>query len=115
MLNVPTRSDDGEEIISQFKEKFKNVNTANEKYSILTCLPKSWTEHKIMTEFGVSLHVARTAKITQVNRGIMSVPDRKYERYLPENTQQLIINFYQEDDISRIMARMSRSKKAIEK
>ncbi|PSN35437.1 hypothetical protein C0J52_23001, partial [Blattella germanica] len=80
MLKVPTRSDDGEEIISQFKEKFKNVNTANEKYSILTCLPKSWTEHKIMTEFGVSLHVARTAKITQVNKGIMSVPDRKYER-----------------------------------
>ncbi|PSN43647.1 hypothetical protein C0J52_16667 [Blattella germanica] len=107
MLNVPTRSDDGEEIISQFKEKFKNVNTANEEYS---SLPKSWTEHKIMTEFGVSLHVARTAKITQVNKGIMSVPDRKYERHLPENTQQLIKNFYQEDDISRIIAGMKDTK-----
>ncbi|PSN44708.1 hypothetical protein C0J52_11834 [Blattella germanica] len=68
MLNVPTKSEDGEEIISQFKEKFKNVNTENEKYLILTCLRKSWIENKIMTEFGVSLHVARTAKITQVNK-----------------------------------------------
>ena len=110
IFNVPNKCDDGEEMITQFKEKFSKVKSANEKYIILTCLPKSWSHHKIMSEFGVSLYVARTAKLTQDLKGIMSVPDRKYQRHLPDNIQKLVTSFYQEDDISRILAGMKDTK-----
>lgn len=110
ILNVTRSSNDGEEIILQFKEKFQAVKSANEKYMILTCLPKSWTEHKIMSEFGVSVHVARTAKLTQDQKGIMSIPDRKYQRHLPQEIQDLIISFFEEDDICRVMPGMKDTK-----
>ena len=57
IFNVPNKSDDGKQMIAQFKDKFSSAAAAREKYMILTCLPKSWSENKIMTEFGVSLYV----------------------------------------------------------
>ena len=62
ILNVRNKSDDGKEIIVQFKDKFSSAASAREKYMILMCVPKSWSENKIMAEFGVLLYVARTAK-----------------------------------------------------
>ena len=41
IFNVPIEKNDGDEMIEQFKNKFASVNTAVEKYMILTCLPKS--------------------------------------------------------------------------
>ncbi|KAJ4432726.1 hypothetical protein ANN_21363 [Periplaneta americana] len=46
IFNVGVKSNDGEEMITQFKEKFSNVNSTNEKYVVLTCLPKSWSVNK---------------------------------------------------------------------
>ena len=76
LFHVSTESNDGEEMLTQFKEKFSNVKTANEKYMILTCLPKSWSEQKIMVEFGVSLHVAPTAKLTPREVVLRNPPSR---------------------------------------
>ena len=73
---MSTESNDGEEMLTQFKEKFSNVKTANEKYMILMCLPKSWSEQKIMVEFGVSLHVAPTAKLTPREVVLRNPPSR---------------------------------------
>ncbi|KAJ4442811.1 hypothetical protein ANN_04404 [Periplaneta americana] len=43
-------------------------NQQNEKYMILTCLPKRLSEYKIIYEFGVSPYVAHTVKVTQPNK-----------------------------------------------
>ncbi|KAJ4440536.1 hypothetical protein ANN_08677 [Periplaneta americana] len=53
-----------------------------------------------MSEFGVLL----ISKLTQNHEGIMSVPDKKYQRHILEETVTLVHNFYLEDDISRILA-----------
>lgn len=106
IFNVPVNKNDGDEMISQFKDKFASVNTAAEKYMILTCLPKSWSEHKISAEFGVSTYVAHTSKITQAQKGVMSSPDRNYQRNLPDDVVKLVKRFYEEDDISRVMPGM---------
>ena len=90
IFNVPVEKNDGDEMISQFKDKFEGVNTAAEKYMILTCLPKSWSEHKICSEFGVSTYVAHVAKVTQAQKGIMSSPDRNYQRNLPDDVVKLV-------------------------
>ncbi len=63
-------------MLTQFKEKFSNVKTGNEKYMILTCLPKR-SEQKIMVEFGLSLHVARTAKLTPREVVLRNPPSRR--------------------------------------
>lgn len=110
IFNVSPEINDGQEIINQFKEKFASVKTANEKYMILTCLPKSWSEHKIISEFGVSPYVAHIAKQTQTNKGIMSVPDRKYQHNIPDSVVKLVTDFYIEDDISRLMPGMKDTK-----
>ena len=110
MLNVSTDTDYGQEMIKQFKEKYATVKSAYEKYRILTCLPKSWSEYKIISEFQVSPYVAHVAKTTQAEKGIMSVPDRKYRRNIPDDTVKLVRSFYEDDEISRIMAGMKDTK-----
>ncbi|KAJ4430283.1 hypothetical protein ANN_22495 [Periplaneta americana] len=106
IFNVGNKSNDGEEMIAQFKEKFSNVHSTNEKYMVLTCLPKSWIVNKIMSEFGISL----ISKLTQNHKEIMSVLDRKYQRHIPEKTVTLVHNFYLEDDIIRILAEIKDTK-----
>lgn len=59
IFNVRGDISEGQEIIGQFKEKFETVSTANEKYMILTCLPKSWSENRIRSEFNVSPYILR--------------------------------------------------------
>ena len=110
IFHVGGEISEAEEMISQFKEKFSHVKTANEKYQILTCLPRSWSEYKIISEFGVSPYVAHIAKVTQTSKGIMSFPDRKYQRNLPDDVIQIVKQFYEEDDISRIMPGMKDTK-----
>ena len=57
---------------------------------ILICLPKSWSEYKICSEFGVSTYVSHIAKVTQAQKGIMSAPDRNYQRNLPDDVVKLV-------------------------
>ncbi len=40
LFYVSTKSNDGEEILTQFKEKVSNVKITNKKYMILMCLQK---------------------------------------------------------------------------
>lgn len=62
------------EIIQQLKEKFENCKSKDEKYQILTTLPKSWSSSRIELEFNVSSRMAHLAKIFQEENGIMSIP-----------------------------------------
>ena len=104
IFNVRGDISEGQEIIGQFKEKFE---TANEKYMILTCLPKSWSENRIRSEFNVSPYVAHTAKVTQANKGIMPFPDKKYQHNISDDIVKIVKDFYDDDDdddVSRMMA-----------
>lgn len=94
-----------DEFILQLKIKFNKAETKNEKYQILTLLPKSWSARKIEAEFGCTFHMANSSKKLQQVKGVLSFPDPK----LPSNilsleTKAIAENFYLEDDISRVMA-----------
>lgn len=95
--------DTDSEMIVQLKEKFKNTTKNSEKFLILTTLPKSWTVKKIEIEFRVSNRMARKAKSLVKEKGIMSCPDPKPGKTLDHIVADKVKQFYNSDDVSRIM------------
>lgn len=95
--------DPDSEMIVQLKEKFQNTTKKSEKFLILTTLPKSWTIKKVETEFGVSSRMARKAKSLVKEKGIMCCPDPKPGKTLDQNVIDKVKDFYNSDDVSRVM------------
>lgn len=71
---------------------------------ILTILPQSWSCKKIDEKFGVSNYLVRTVKRLVNEKGVLSTSNPKTGKTLNENTAQLIKDFYNSDDVSRIMS-----------
>ena len=101
-----TQQNDGGEIILQLKQKFQTTTKRSEQLQILTVLPQSWTRKRIQSEFGVSDYMARKCKQLVRDKGVLSNPDPVPGPSLPSETVQLVINFYQSDEISRHMPGM---------
>ena len=95
--------DSESEIISQLKEKFKSATKRSEFLQILTVLPKSWSVQRIMKEFGTSKRMAKRAKDLVDEKGILSTPNTKVGKSLPNATVQLVQDFYSGDEVSRAM------------
>lgn len=68
------------DIILQLKEKFMTTNDRDEKYRILTTLPRDWTAYRIRKEFGISQHFAEKAEELLNKEGVMSVPVKRLTR-----------------------------------
>lgn len=97
------QQNDESEIILQLKEKFQTTTKKSEQLQILTVLPRSWTRKRIQGEFGVSDYMARKCKQLVREKGILSSPDPKPGPSLPSETVQIVTDFYQTDEITRIM------------
>ena len=90
-------------MIKQLKDKFKITMDRATQMQILTVLPQSWSVNKIQSEFGVTTYMARKSKELVKDKGILSTPDPKPGPSLSLETTDLIIRFYESDDISRVM------------
>ena len=90
-----------DQIILQLKEK--STATRSEKLQILTIVPKSWSLRKIESEFGASNFIARKAKQLVREKGILSTPNPKPGRSLPQTSIDIVIHFYESDENSRMM------------
>ena len=95
--------DDDSETIRQLKDKFSKTGKRGEQMQILTVLPQSWSVKKIEKEFGVSNYTARKSKELVKEKGILSTPNPKPGSSLPQETTDLVIQFYESDDVSRVM------------
>ena len=91
-----------DEIISQLKEKYSTA-PRSEQLQILTIVPKSWSLRKIESEFGASNFMARKAKQLVREKGILSTPNPKPGRSLPQTSIDVVIHFYESDENSRMM------------
>ena len=98
-----TVNDDDSEMIKQLKDKFKITMDRATQMQILTVLPQSWSVSKIQSEFGVTTYMARKSKELVKDKGILSTPNPKPGPSLSLETTDLIIRFYESDDISRVM------------
>lgn len=94
--------DDGE-MLAQLKEKFHSSTEKSEKVQILTVLPRSWSIRRIQSEFGASNYMVRKAKHLVKVKGIMSTPNPKSGNPLPSHVADLVAEFYESDEVSRMM------------
>ena len=68
---------------------------------ILTAILWTWPRAFCATYFNVSEYLVRTARNLKKSKGILAVPNPKRGKTLPEETKQLVINFYEDDEYSR--------------
>ena len=67
----------------------------------MTLVPDSWSHAFCATYFNVSEYLVRTAGNLKKSKGILAVPNPKRGKMLSEETKQLVINFYEDDEYSR--------------
>ena len=101
--DISPKMSDENEIILQLKEKFSVTTNRSEQIQILTILPKSWSRRRIQDEFGVTEYMARKSKEVVRDKGVLSTPDPKAGSSLPADTVKLVTDFYNSEDISRVM------------
>lgn len=70
---------------------------------ILTILPRSWTTRRVEAEFGATYHMAQLSKRLAETEGIMATPNPRSGKALPEAVMQLVVDFYLNDNASRMM------------
>lgn len=90
-------------ILTQLKEKFAQTESMNEKFLILTVLPKTWSCNRIQREFSISNRMARKAKTLVAEKGILSTPNQKFGKKIADDIIEKVKQFYDSDDVSRIM------------
>ena len=77
--------------------------TKQKKIQILTLVPESWSRQKIAEEFGVTIHMVRTARKLKEEKGILALPDPKLpSNKLDAEVKTKIIDFYHDDEFTRI-------------
>ena len=97
-------SSDYYELIEELREKFDRTTSHEEKLKILTLVPKTWTVSMIQSKFKCSEYMARNAKKARQEYGVLStIPQTKTENSTDENIEKEIIEFYQTDEVSRVM------------
>ena len=102
VVNVQSEDYEGE-IIAQLKDKFTSTAEKSEKVQILTILPKSWSIRRVQSEFGASNYMVRKAKDLVKEKGILSTPNPKPGNPLAAHTVKLVSEFYESDEVSRMM------------
>ena len=101
--NIDPKEGDESEMIHQLKEKFRETTKRSEQVQILTVLPRSWTRKRIQNEFGVSEYMARKSKQLVREKGVLSSPVPKPGHSLPFATVKQVTDFYESDEVSRMM------------
>jgi hypothetical protein len=91
-----------DEWLFKLKEQFRKSSSQNENIFLLTILPQSWTQQKMMKEFQISRHLAGKTKNRIEEKGLYSRPDKRLQSFSSKRINDLIVKFYNMDDISNV-------------
>ena len=81
------------------KEKF-TTTTYSEKIQILTLAPDSWSCQHCAEHFNVSEYLVRTPKELKKVKGILAKPAQKQGKVISQNTIDLVLSMYEDDEFS---------------
>ncbi|XP_066590497.1 uncharacterized protein [Prorops nasuta] len=88
-------------MIEELKIKFNDNDTIrSDKIRILTLLPETWSLRKVCHTMGCTKYMASLAKHLQKESGILSTPNKKLGRVLPNYIKSKVSEFYADDEIS---------------
>lgn len=93
---------DYKELINNLKQKYKN-SSKDDKLKILSILPDSWGIDKICTEFSETRYMVMKVRKLKKNQGVFPVVEKKLYQRLDPDTIKTVQNFYQSNEISRMM------------
>ena len=93
----------GVAVLEQIKRKFSELTSKEDRIQLLTLAPDFWSRRDVMKEFGCTEREARAAKQLVDESGVFSKREKKIGKILPAETANLVKNFYEKDDVSRIM------------
>ena len=96
------KAKDFEVLLFLMKEKIR-ASSRKEIIKILTLTPKSWSIRKTADFFNVSNYLVRSAFKLRKEKGILSEPQTKRGKCLPNEIIQLVEDFYYDDEFSRQM------------
>ena len=97
-----SKSDELDRLHELMKDKLKG-SSFSEKIQILTLIPDSWSRSYCSTFFDVSEHLIRQARDLKKTKGILAVPNAKKGKKLPDKVIEAVINFYEDDEFSRLL------------
>ena len=89
-------------LVQELKKKC-SLSSRDVKLQILTLAPPGWSKQKTMMEFGVTKYMVEHARRLKSDKGILALPEHKKGNVLDEAIVQIVQDFYQNDDISRLM------------
>lgn len=89
--------------LNQIKERFFQSKSISDRIFLLTLAPKDWGRKKLMKEFNSTEWEAKSAIALVKEHGILSHPNKKKGKVLPEETVISVKKFYERDDVSRLM------------
>ena len=78
--------------------------TYSEKIQILTLAPDSWSRRYCAEHFNVSEYLVRTARELKKVKGILAKPAQKQGKVIFQNTIDLVLSMYEDDEFSRQMS-----------
>jgi hypothetical protein len=98
------KADNLDRLVDLMKNKIK-ISNRRQKIQILTIAPASWSIEKTTckTEFNVSAYMVRQARKLAKEQGILELPEQKKGKVLSEETSRCVIDFYCDDEYSRLM------------
>ena len=73
------------------------------KIQILTIAPASWSRAEVAKFFNVSEYMVREARKLASDKGILEIPDPKRGKTLSPEIEQSVLQFYEDDEYSRLM------------
>jgi hypothetical protein len=102
------------DILEGLKEKFQSLPSNDpDRIAILTILPSNWTIERISSEFNTSTKSVRKAKDLKKLHGSLSRPNPKVGNAMPEAQINKVLEFYEDDDNSRLLPGMKNKKSIV--
>lgn len=96
-----SKCSDLDAIVSELKEKCLLVSK-QQQIQLLTLAPNSWSIKRAAEEFQVSEYLVRQARALKQTSGILSMPEQRRGKCLPDEVVKSVFEFYQEDEVSRV-------------
>lgn len=97
-------------LLSEVKKKFQEANSVKEKTNLLTLAPKSWSREKTAKYFDCPVTMARRAKHSRDEDGILSCNKFQKRKKISDDLKKAVVEFYLREDISRFSAGMKECK-----
>ena len=101
-LEIKAKAADFDNLLSCMKEKIKDADYKR-KIQILILTPDSWSREAAAEFFNVSEYAIQTARYLRRERGILAIPDARKSRTITDDTKAGVLNFYQDDEYTRVM------------